>query len=179
MEFIPSRARNPYGLPCCLAVAAMFCCHLPKSHGFVQSGQPVAGLTPDSSKTIRHPETSTPRVEVEGPCGSSAFRPVTCYGVYSEQSEESLRSSMLPRGSCDVLLSFAQKSRIVQSGQPVAGLTPDSSKTIRHPETSTPRVEVEGPCGSSASVSPRCKPAVAGLRSAAFSLLLSLPIVNC
>ena len=94
---------------------------------------------------------------------------MTSYGFYSEQSEESLRSSMLPRGSCDLLLSFAQKSRIVQSGQTVAGLTPDSSKTIRHPETSTPRVEVEGPCGSSASVSPRCKPAVVGLRGESFT----------
>src|SRR5262249_30800176 len=51
---------------------------------------------------------------------------VTCYGVYSEQSEESLRSSMLPRGSlrCSAV-GWRKSHRLFNLVQPVAGLTSD------------------------------------------------------
>src|SRR5215472_17745414 len=90
MEFIPSRARNPYDLSCCLAVA----CDVLLSFGakvtdLFNPVQPVAGL----------------------------FCSVTCYGVYSEQSEESLRSFMLPRGSlrCSAVV-WRKSHRFIQSG---------------------------------------------------------------
>ena len=54
---------------------------------------------------------------------------VTCYGVYSDPAERERNPYDLPcclAVACDVLLSFgARVTELVQSGQPVAGLTSD------------------------------------------------------